>query len=977
MTVDGHSEFCTRAGGVDGVEPAAGFEQLWRVATFEFDCASDFVYWFDDPKPCLNLSENQAAQLLEPILASVRHGTPWEHYDLDQTLDDLGGDPVNLRVQARLLHDSDDRVTGLLGIVTDVSDQRRTEQALRGVMDRYRRLVELNPDPVVVHQQGVVRYVSPAALKMAGIERAEEWVGHSITDFLHPTSADAALKRIASLTEPGMVSEPAEVLLVAPDGTVRPYESISVCVEWDGRPAHQVILRSVAERRRAEAALRYQASLVTHVSDAVIGADPDGRIRAWNPAAEALYRRSKADVIGLSVLEVLGPEAVATDGTPRPGEVEHRRADGSRFSVHVSVSPLRDQLGKPAGAVAVCTDLTERLERLAAEARYSAVVAALDEGVIVVDEHETITSVNASARAMLGPVVEVGASAGDLLECWSLVDETGDSLPRADHPLTVALRTRVPQSRVVIGAVGEAGPRWFSVSAQPLGAEDGQPGDTVVCSFSEITDRKLVEEELNFQATHDPLTRLANRDLILRRLGEAVETRCDDSVSALLLVDLDRFKTVNDTLGHSVGDRVLQEITRRITEVVDGVGEVGRHAGDEFIVVCPVVRDPDLARQLADEVGGAIRAPLQLPSGREMVVTASIGIAYSSTSAETPEVVLSHADIAMYRAKEQGRARTAVFDEDLRAAMSRRLLVHEGLRQAIDANELTVHYQPIVRASDRAVIGVEALARWEHRLLGKITPGEFIPVAEDTGMMIELGTRILHRACDDVARWTRFQRCSPDLALNINISTQQLTDPGLLTAVTDALQRTGLEASRLWFEVTESVLMEDADRSAATLDGLRAIGTHLAIDDFGTGYSSLSYLKRFPVQALKIDVSFVEGLGSDPESEAIVAAIIGLARSLRLQTIGEGVETEVQLGRLRELGCELLQGNLLSRPKPAHLMDLQGRGSVASDPPARALHPAGGPQRVARGAHGAPSTPAPPDGVASTRDALQRVAESN
>jgi EAL domain-containing protein (putative c-di-GMP-specific phosphodiesterase class I) len=227
---------------------------------------------------------------------------------------------------------------------------------------------------------------------------------------------------------------------------------------------------------------------------------------------------------------------------------------------------------------------------------------------------------------------------------------------------------------------------------------------------------------------------------------------------------------------------------------------------------------------------------------------------------------------------------------------------------------------------------VEALARWEHRLLGNITPGEFIPVAEDTGMMIELGSRILHRACDDVARWTRFQRCPPELSLNVNISPQQLTDPGLLAAVTDTLRRTGLDASRLWFEVTESVLMGDVVRTAGALDSLRAIGTHLAIDDFGTGYSSLSYLKRFPVQALKIDASFVEGLGSDPESEAIVAAIIGLAQSLHLGTIAEGVETREQLGRLRDLGCEFLQGHLLSRPKPAHLMDVHRGGSLVTDP---------------------------------------------
>jgi PAS domain-containing protein len=274
---------------------------------------------------------------------------------------------------------------------------------------------------VVVHQAGVVRYVSPATLKVAGVKDPSEWVGRGILDFIHPSSLEDTLERIAGLTEPGMVSEPSEVLLLGPDGKPRPYESISVCIEWDGDIAHQVILRSMAERRRAEA-------------------------------------------VGHRVRQVLGPDAVEEDGTTRSGEVEYRRADGTMLTVSVALAPLRDDLGNLTGSVAVCTDLTARMERRAAEARYRVVVEALEEGVIVVDRDDMIVSVNASARAMVGDWLRVGLTTASLLERWPTISEQGVPYDLDDHPLTVAVRTGTAQSGVVIGTVGET-TRWFALSA--------------------------------------------------------------------------------------------------------------------------------------------------------------------------------------------------------------------------------------------------------------------------------------------------------------------------------------------------------------------------------------------------------------------------------------------------------------------------------------------------------------------------------
>jgi diguanylate cyclase (GGDEF)-like protein/PAS domain S-box-containing protein len=919
MGIEAHTELTAAdAGPVAGLDQLESFARLWRVATFEYDVAEDVVYWFDEPKAALNLSEDATAALLEPILVAVRHGAPWEHYDLDRTLEDLAGDPVDLRVQARLLRGPSGDIAGFVGIITDVSEQHRTEQALRGVIDRYRRLVDLIPDPIVVHQDGLVRFMNPAGLKMAGLRNLDELVDRPILDFVHPSSLDDTLERIGRLTEPGMVSEPAEAMLIRPDGKPTVIESISVRTEWDGRPAYQVILRNITERRRADAALRYRASLITHVSDAVVASDGEGVVRGWTPAAVVLYGRPATDAIGRAASEVLGPGAVDGAGRTRAGEVEHRRADGSSLSVFVSVAPVRDEMGEDAGTVAVCTDLTERLELQAAEARYSAVVAALDEGVIVVDQDQTIVSVNSSARAMLGSWLDVGLQATDLFDRWPMMAETGVALPSASHPLAIALQTKRPQSRVVIGLVTGDETRWFSVSAQPLAREQRKHGDAVVCSFSEITARKRVEDELGFQATHDPLTRLPNRDLLLEALVSSAGNGSRNRAGAVLMVDLDRFKIVNDTFGHAVGDRVLQLIGTRIAAVVGDTGRLGRLAGDEFVVVCPGT-DPADVRELADRISEAVREPLRLPSGRELVVTASVGIAYAGAGEGTPEVALSHADVAMYRAKDLGRARIEVFDDELRSVVSRRLLINEGLRSAVDAHEICAHYQPIV-TPDGTVCGVEALARWEHHTLGQISPTEFIPVAEDNGLMVALGTHILQTACADVVRWERARHGPAELTLNVNLSPRQLVDPGLVPTIASILEATEFPAHRLWLEVTESVFLEDANYISKALADLRAVGVHFAIDDFGTGYSSLAYLKRFPVEALKIDRSFVEGLGSESESEAIVQAIIGLAQSLHLRTIAEGVERPEQAKRLVELGCDFLQGHLIGRPVASHLL---------------------------------------------------------
>ena len=418
------------------------------------------------------------------------------------------------------------------------------------------------------------------------------------------------------------------------------------------------------------------------------------------------------------------------------------------------------------------------------------------------------------------------------------------------------------------------------------------------------------------QANHDALTGLPNRTLVLDRLSRALGRTGEEGRVAVLFVDLDRFKMVNDTLGHSVGDEVLIRVAERLSAAVRPLDTVGRLAGDEFVVVCEDVRGVDVG-QLAERVARAVAQPLPL-YGRDTVITASIGIVHAPAGSRADEV-LRDADVAMYRAKERGRSRIEVFDQAIRTQMLERLETEHSLRRSLQEGRLRLDYQPIVSAATGDLVAVEALVRWERPGRGLVGPDQFIPVAEETGLIVPMGHWVLSQACSQLGAW-RAHPSARGLQVSVNLSARQFADPGLVVMVADALARAGIPPAALALEITESVLMEEAAATAETLSALKELGVRVSIDDFGTGYSSLSYLKRFPVDVLKVDRSFVRGLGADGEDRAIVTAVIGLAHALDLTVVAEGVESEVQLRELRRLSCDAVQGYLLGRPQgPAEL----------------------------------------------------------
>jgi len=435
--------------------------------------------------------------------------------------------------------------------------------------------------------------------------------------------------------------------------------------------------------------------------------------------------------------------------------------------------------------------------------------------------------------------------------------------------------------------------------------------------------KREAEDRLAYQARHDPLTGLPNRWAFLEALQRAVR-RLPSSLGranpspvgvAVLLFDLDRFKVVNDSLGHRLGDELLVEVTRRLESACPPGSLLARMGGDELVILVEHLAEESEAITLARELRKTLRRPLVV-EGNEVATTASVGIAVALEASQSADDLLRHADSALYAAKELGRDRIEVFDESLRAKVRRQLQNEIELRQALEHGELVVHYQPEVEVPSGRVLAVEALVRWHHPHRGLLAAAEFIGLAEETGLIVEIGLWVLREACAQHVRW-RQQHPDHQLLLRVNLSALQLGEPDLLPKVMGIIRETGIEPSCLCLEITETVVMADAEASLEVLQKLRGLGVELAIDDFGTGYSSLSYLKRLPVDVLKIDRSFVDGLGTDPDDTAIVQAIMVLASSLGLSVTAEGVETDVQLDELMRLGCRRVQGYLFGRPAPA------------------------------------------------------------
>ena len=657
------------------------------------------------------------------------------------------------------------------------------------------------------------------------------------------------------------------------------------------------------------------AELVLHALRAG-GFEPDAtRIESASAMRDALFA-GRWDVVisdfslpafsGLAALEVLHRTGLDLPFILVSGTVgEEDAVSAMRAGAHDYV--MKDRLQRLAAAVE--RELREAERRAAHRAGQETLIAlrkaveGLPIGVTITGIDGHILFANPAEHALHG------YATGELLgrEGRALV------APELARPLSVeemrGLRSW-KRERVNVRKDGSVFPAQL-ISDVVLDA-DGQPlGMVTLCE--DISDRKLVEQQLHRHAFYDDLTGLPNRVLFLERLGRTVaraRARAE-SVFAVLFLDLDRFKTVNDGLGHHVGDQLLVAIARRLERCLRPHDTVARLGGDEFTLLVEDLKDAAGATQLAERVLAELTMPFAL-GGQDVYTSASIGIALGGHGYHRQEEVLRDADIAMYRAKALGKARYEVFDRAMHLQALNLLQLETDLRRAVDTGEITVHFQPIVALDSGAVCGFEALARWPHPRRGLILPDEFIPLAEETGLILPLGRQLLRLACAQVAALD-----DPRLSVSVNICARQLVNGDLLAVVEEALADTGLDPARLKLEITESVIMGHADGAVEALLDLRARGIEIQIDDFGIGYSSLSYLQKLPVDTLKIDRSFVTCIDEAGDRAEIVQSIIALARSLDLEVIAEGIETDHQLARLRALRCERGQGYLLSPPLPA------------------------------------------------------------
>ncbi len=442
-------------------------------------------------------------------------------------------------------------------------------------------------------------------------------------------------------------------------------------------------------------------------------------------------------------------------------------------------------------------------------------------------------------------------------------------------------------------------------------------GDTIVFNgfIHDISLRKALERDLEHRSLHDPLTGLANRTLLIDRLGQALEqTQASGTPMALLFIDLDRFKAVNDSLGHDAGDQVLVGVAERLPDALDADDTLARLSGDEFVVLRPEVSTTEEVADLASRILKQLEEPF-LVMDTEAYVSASIGIVLASDASVAAETLLADADLAMYRAKERGKGVFELFDETLRIRLTERIQTERDLRRGIQAGELAAHYQPLLDLASGQVVGAEALVRWEHPRRGLLMPDTFIPMAEDTGLITRVGAWMLDEACRQMSLW-QAELARPPSWVGVNLSVREIEQPGLVETIAGLLTEHGLHPAQLLLEITESAIMHDAQTMIERLWELRELGVRLAIDDFGTGFSSLDRLRRMPVDSLKVDRSFVADMFDANGGTALVAAVIAMSHSLGLGVVAEGVETVEQLDELRRLGCDEVQGYLVSRPLP-------------------------------------------------------------
>jgi diguanylate cyclase (GGDEF)-like protein/PAS domain S-box-containing protein len=675
---------------------------------------------------------------------------------------------------------------------------------------------------------------------------------------------------------------------------------------------------NIRNLRHTEAELR---ALLDDLPDSVIVLDEEGRIVEANKLALETTGRSHSDVLYKTFTSLIRPadrpvltsywEKLRGGNRVTSPVFPFDHPDGREILLEADVHvPLRD----PERVVVTLRDITGRLREAhdldLAQERFRLAFHGAPTGMALSDSDSgVLIDVNESLATMLG--YTRAEMVGRAMQSITHPDDWGRG---ETHTAGIAADSYHMEQRYIRKDQSMMWARaWVSVM------DDGEGRSLAITHIEDITEQRHSAERLEWAATHDELTRLPNRFRFLDQLARFLETS-DPGAVAVMFIDLDNFKVINDSLGHGVGDELLRGMSERLRAVVRDRDMLSRFGGDEFIVMLRDIGATVSPVEIAERLRAEIAQPLVV-DGAELFVTASIGIAVADRLGVTTTELLRDADAAMYRAKARGRDCVEVFSPGTHDATVLTLRTTNELRRGLERREIVPYYQPIVQLDTGHLIGFEVLARWRHPDRGLLGPDQFLPMAEETGLIGEVGAAVLRSSLSQLGQWrVRLPRFAK-LTVSVNVSGRQLMSNQFHGMVSEALAESGLTADALWLEITESALMSDVKAATVALRELRNLGLHLAVDDFGTGYSSLTYLKRFPVEAIKVDRSFVSGLGIDPEDTTIVEAVVKLGHSLGLLVVAEGVETPLQLARLREINCDHGQGYVFGRPRPAELIE--------------------------------------------------------
>ncbi|HVR38760.1 MAG TPA: PAS domain S-box protein, partial [Thermoanaerobaculia bacterium] len=844
------------------------------------------------------------------------------------------GSRIDILASSSFVRNSENAPVGVIYVASDFTERKRAEQALRDSEHRYRTLFETNPLPMWVYDFETLQFVAvnDAAVRHYGWTR-EELLRMHITDIRPPEDIPRVLELLPTLEERG---GPHSFRHMNKDGAIFDVDITSFEFLSGRRRMRLVIAQDITERKRAEDELRRSEEryreLFENANDLVYTHDLNFLVTSMNLAGERITGYSREEVLGKSIRIFIAPEHIERgreafekklhgEVTSTFYEIEILSKDGRRIPMEVGTRLIyRD--GKAIGVQGIARDITERK---ANEARFRLLFERNLAGVYRSTIDGRILDCNDACARIFGfenrddfineTAFSVYFDPADRERMIALLEEHGSGT-------NIEQRMRRRDGTAV----------WVLENASLLESEPGVMEGTLI----DITDRKYAQEQMEYQAYHDILTGLPNRLLFRDRINLALNhAKRHDRCVAVMFLDLDQFKLVNDTLGHTTGDRLLQAIGMRLVACVRAEDTVARMGGDEFTILLGDINDRRNAAQVAQKILEAVRSPVVIDE-HELFVTTSIGMAVFPEDGDDAETLLKNADRAMYRAKEFGRnqfqySTPATFDADGRLALER------ALHHAFEREEFVVHYQPMVEIASGRVVGAEALVRWNHPQSGMMQPDDFIPVAEECQLIIPLGEWVLRTACKQMKAWHDAGHAW--LRIAVNLSPRQFQQRDLVTMVERVLDETGFPALLLDLEITESTAMQNVDLTLTLLRRLKDMGVRISIDDFGTGYSSLSYLKRFPIDTVKIDQDFVRDLSTGSSDSAIISAVISMARALNLRVIAEGVETEEQLAFLQREQCAEMQGFLYSQPLSPEEFEKHLHHALTNDAHTARLHP--------------------------------------